>query len=359
MRFTVSQSALARTVGMVSKCVSSNESLPTLSGIYVKAEDGKLEMRATDGNVSIRRVMSANVEEPGETLLPGKTLAGIVKTLPDAAVTIECGDSATLKCMRSRFRLNTIQSDRFPKFPDIDAESSVELPGDLLCTMADRVKRVVGKDNSRPMTTGILLSVGDGTMRMVATDTYRLAVCDSSVDKDKQFEAVIPGVALSQALGLGALMDVVKISANENQVLIEMGDVTYSTRRLVGNFPNYKLFFTGTCKTSVTVDSEDMSKALKRVDVMARQNPSIRVSVTDDAMTLFAYSQNEGESTEEIPVDVNGVPVTIGLNHKFMLDCLDVLSGDVTLEIDGAERPAIFKQYADINYLYLLMPVRL
>ena len=359
MRFTVSQSALARTVGMVSKCVSSNESLPTLSGIYVKAEDGKVEMRATDGNVSIRRVMSANVEESGETLLPGKTLAGIVKTLPDAAVTIECGDSATLKCMRSRFRLNTIQSDRFPKFPDIDAESSVELPGNLLSAMVDKVKKVVGKDNSRPMTMGILVSVGNGVIRMSSTDGYRLAVCDSSVDKGKEFEVVIPGTALSQALSLGALMDVVAISADSNLVSIEMGDVTYITRRLVGSFPNFSSVIPKSFATSVTVGSEEMAKALKRVDVIARQNPSIRVSVADDVMTLFAYSQNEGESTEEIPVDVNGAPVTIGLNHKFMLDCLDVLSGDVTLEIDGAERPAVFKQYADINYLYLLMPVRL
>ena len=176
MKFTVSQSSLTRALLVVAKGMATNTTMPYLAGIYIKAENGTLEFQTTNLSISIRHRIAANVEEPGETVVSGKVLTSVAKTLPDAAVSFSMDPGAHMLqvvCNKSRYRLNTLDAADFPEFPEVAVSRSIELPSALLQDMVDRVYRVTSKDTSRPILQGVLLSVEENTIRMVATDSSR------------------------------------------------------------------------------------------------------------------------------------------------------------------------------------------
>lgn len=370
MKFTVSQSALSTALSIVSKGMASNSTLPILSGIRISADQGTLELQTTNLSISIRHQIPANVEESGVTVISGKVLSGIVKTLPDTAVTFE-GDERQMNITaeKSTFRLNVLDAADFPEFPEFQLERSVELPGQLLSTMVDKVYRVTSRDNSRPVLTGIYITVDNNIIRLVATDSYRLAVCDTTVatnQADDGFQMIIPGQVFHDVLSIPAETDSILIGSTESQVVFVFGNTTYVSRRIEGNYPDYRRIMDGiSCQTSVNFDVAELNAALKRVSVVVsdNSNPSVRFNVDGEAnlLSLYATSSERGEATETIPVEVQGSTTQISLNYHYVFDCVNALSGEknVTLELQNGSTPGIFKSYAKINYLYLLMPVRM
>lgn len=366
MKFTVSQSSLSTALSVVSKGIANNASMPILAGIYMTAADGSIEFQTTNLDISIRHRIAANVEEPGATVLSGKMLTSIVKTLTDAAVTFEDdGGVVSITCEKSNFRLNALDPADFPEFPVYELERTLELPSDLLSRMVDKVYKVTVKDPSRPILSGILLSVSNNTIRLVATDAYRLAVCDSNTETssiDSAFETIVPGTVFHDVLGLPTMTERLQIGTTESQIVFSFGTTTYVSRRIGGRFPDYRQLFPKSCSSAVRINVSQLSAALKRVSVVALSNPSVHFDVDADGnlMRLSASSPDQGSSTEVLPVQVDGESVSIALNYHFVFDCVNAVSGtdEVTLELTSAQRPAIFKSYSTINYQYLLMQMR-
>ena len=367
MRFTVSQSSLAKALSIVSKGMASNSTLPILSGIRISANEGTLELQTTNLTISIRHRVAANVDEPGETVVSGKILSSIVKTLADAAVTFEAdGSSLVITCEKSAFKLNTLDPSDFPEFPTFVLNRSVELPSDLLSQMVDKVYRVTSKDNSRPILSGVLMTVENNVIRLVATDSYRLAVCDTNVateESDEGFQMIIPGQVFHDVLSIPSDTTSILIGSTENQVVFVFGNTTYISRRIEGNYPNYKQLLPDGYGTAVKISASDFSAALKRVSVIAQSNPSVRFDVDADGQILRMSSNaaDQGEATETLPVEIEGDSMAIALNYHVVFDCMNATGSncDVTLELQDSMRPAVFKSYSKINYLYLLMPVRM
>ncbi|HJB47900.1 MAG TPA: DNA polymerase III subunit beta [Candidatus Olsenella excrementigallinarum] len=366
MKFTVSQSSLMKAISVVAKGMGGNSTLPILSGIYLRAADGTLELQTNNLSISIRHLVPANVEEDGETVVSGKVLTNIVKTLPDAAVSFEDEDHlVTISCAKSTFRLNTLRAADWPAFPEIRPERTIELPSELLTRMVDKVYRVTSKETTRQYLQGIQLTVEDNTIRMVATDTIRLAVCDSSVDAapDEPFCSVIGGQVFHDVLAMPSVTDTISIGTADNQVVFSFGTTTFVTRLLEGNFPSWRQLVSSTCSTAVTLDVAEFSAALKRVSVIAQQNASIRFDVDADGglVRLSARSPEQGESSETLPCEVEGQSLAIGLNYHYVFDCVNAVAdaGEVRLELQGSTQPGIFKSNGKVNYLYLLMPIRL
>jgi len=367
MKFSVSQTSLEKALSIVGKGMASNSTLPVLSGVFIKAEAGVIELQTTNLTISIRHRIAANVEEPGETVVSGKILTSIVKTLADAAVTFEGGDRVlNITCEKSKFRLNTLSARDFPEFPTYTLDRSIDLPSDLLGQMVDKVYKVTSKDSSRPILSGILLSVEENTIRLVATDSYRLAVCDSNHEtssSEEAFSTIVAGATLHDVMQLAADSDQLTIGTTDSQVVFAFGDTTYVARKIEGTFPNYQQLLPSTCNTSITIDVAQFSAALKRVSVIAQANPSVRLDVDADGklLQLSASSPDQGDSTEALGVEVEGESMSIGLNYHYVFDCVNAAGSqkEITLELQSTMQPGIFKSYGPINYLYLLMPVRM
>lgn len=365
MKFIVNQQSLAKALGVVAKGLASQASSAILSGVLVRAQEGTIELQTTNQTIHIRDRLAAMVEEEGAVVVSGKVLSSIVKALPDAAVEFSTdGTQLSISCERSRFKLNTLAAEDFPEFPTYALERSVELPAEVLSVMEAKVSRAVSRDTSRPILTGILLTLSEGSLRMVATDTFRMAVCDTQVEGEPlgDFEMIVPSGAFHDVLGFTQGEGSVLVGVTQNQVVFETGDVTYVSRRIEGTFPNYKAILPEHSTTQVSCSVSTLDTVLHRVAVVAASHPSVAMEIDADGqlITLTAKSPDMGEAKESIPAKVTGANVTIILNHRYVFDCLGALRDveDVTLELKGPRDPALFKTLGKVSYLYLLMPLR-
>lgn len=365
MKFSVSQSSLDIALSVVLKGLATNSTQPVLTGIYIKAEEGTLTLQTTDLTVSIRHKIPAQIEEAGETVVSGKMLSNIVKNLPDAAVSFESSDQMLLMtCNRSKYNLHTLDAEEFPAFPSFELQKSLELPSELLAQMVNKVYRVTSKDTQRAILQGIQTVVDNNTIRLVATDSYRLAVCDTHVETDaEEFSAIIPGSTFHEVLSLPTMTDNIMLGITDNQIVFSFGTTTFISRRIEGTFPNYKQLIASSYNTRLTLSTSIFNAALKRVSALATTTPSIRFDVDVEAgmLQLTASSPEQGEAHEALTIEAEGDNVEIGLNPRLVADCLSAVGDDeaLSLELEGSMRPAVFKSYGAINYLYLLMPSRL
>jgi len=364
MKFTVSQKSLLSALSIVSKGMSGSSTIPLLSGIYIKANNGTLEFQTNNLTISIRHKISANVEESGEIVVSGKLLQGIVKNLPDAAVSFEGGErTITITCLSSLFRLNTLDPRDWSEFPEVEFSSSCELPSDILSEMVEKVYKVTSKENSRPILQGVLLTAVDNTLRLVATDSYRLAMCeaytaaDSSLD---EFSLIIPGTVFHDVLTMPSITEKILIGTTNNQIVFSFGDTTYISRKTEGTYPDYRQLLPKSYATAVTVDTEQFLGALRRVATIATTMPIMRIDIDAAAqsMKLSINTRDQGESAEYVPINVEGDSMSLSLNHHYVAECLSS-SPDrekILIELQSPTLPTVFKSSDKINYLYLVMP---
>lgn len=367
MKFTVSQDSLSDALATVLKGVGGATTLPILNGVLVKAGDGVLEFQTTDGEIAIKHRITARVDEPGEAVVPCKLFANITKALPDAPVSFEVVErQAVISCAKSSFRLNMLDPYDFPEFPAYAIESSVELPVSVLSDMVSRVWRVASRDRTRGVLTGVYLTVENNTVRLVATDSYRLAICDTQVetsDLDGGFEAIVPSEALNDALSIMADAPMIMIGATDAQVIFETGATCYVSRRVKGTFPNYRGLIPSSCVMSARLDSHELSSAVKRVSAIGGGAPTLRFDIDVDAgiLKLTLISSDQGYASETLDIEVEGKSGYSGFNCHYVMDFFGMAGHDkeLTFEIQDYGRPAVFKTFGKVNYLYLVMPIRL
>ena len=180
---------------------------------------------------------------------------------------------------------------------------------------------------------------------------------------DEAFRAIVSGNVFHDVLSMPTLEDSIQIGITESQVVFTFGTTTFVSRRIEGNFPDYKQLLPASCATAVDIDVAEFAAALKRVSVIALTNASVRFDIDADGrlMKLSASSPEQGESSEIMNTDVEGQSLSIALNYHYVFDCVNAVSGSksLRLELQGSTQPGIFKSNGEVNYLYLLMPVRL
>lgn len=363
MKFSVSQSELNQALSVVSKGISSHSTLPILSGILLKLDEGNLVLQSTDLDTSIEYVIPVLIEEEGSVVVPAKLFSDIVRSLPDAAVYFETKmGEASIMCENSSFSIRTMDAVDFPGFPQIDAVQQISLPFNEFATMVKRVAKIVSRDESRAVLTGVLISVEEGKVRMVATDSYRIAVAET---KDAiaggDFKGIIAGSFLGTVAALPASSEDITISLSENQAMIKYRGTTFINRVIEGNYPNYKQLLPSTYTTRVVMSRGDLLASVKRTSLMSGNTAPIKfdINVETQTMSLYTLTQDVGAAQDIIKADVEGESLSIGFNFAYILDGLGVVKQDeVSLEIQAPTKPGIFKAEAD-NFLYLVMPVRL
>lgn len=365
MKFSVARSELSEALSVVSRGLSARSTLPILSGILVTASDGRIRFQTTDLEVSVRTQVAALVEEEGRSVLPGRLFSDIVRSMPEAAVSVTVEkDIAVVSSSNASFTLKTLSADDFPKFPEVTVDEKVSLPSEVVTNIVRQVAKAVSRDETRAVLTGVLFTVEGHSLRMVATDSYRLAVREQLLDEaaGDAIEVVVPGKALDEVSRLVAGHEKLELGVSENQVVCEFGETTFVTRRIEGSFPNYRQLLPKETETKVRVSTEEFVAAVKRVSLMAQHNAPLRLSVhaEDQTLSLSATTQDVGDASEDLMAKVEGPDVEIAFNHAFLMDGLASISAEETLvEVVSPLKPGIIKPGDTEDYLYLLMPVRL
>ena len=363
MKLSINQSELLNALSIVQKGITSRSTLPVLAGIYVQATGDEVTFQTTDMELSIQYTTTAFVEEEGKTVLPGKLVVDIVKNLPDAAVHIDTNeDTAIISCESSSFSIRCLNPIDFPGFPKVEPELQISLPFEKFSSMARKVCRVVSKDESRPILTGVLIAVEEGNVKMVATDSYRLAVTEAPIEQSQEeFSAVLAGTFVSDVAGLPKTGEDISLALSENQIIVTYAGTVFVNRRIEGKYPNYKQLIPASYDTRCIVSRNAFSSAVKRASLMERNGSQMRLNINVASQTIqLTTNQDVGSTQEIVKAEIEGDDVEIGFNSHYVNEGLSAMeSSEVSLEIQGSLKPGIMRGTDEENYLYLVMPVRL
>lgn len=366
MKFNSNKENLAYGVQVVQRAVSPKNPLPILSGILLRCEEGKLYLTATDLDLGIECLVPVNCLKEGSVVLPAKYLSEIVRKLPDSLLDISTEDNnvTTLKYGQSKFTMNGFAPDEFPLLPFVDGEKSFTIKQDLFKNMVKQVTFATSSDESRPIFTGVLFEVEDENLRLVATDTHRLAFRTGflkTAGVGEQVSALIPAKTLNEVVRImPSDSENIKITFSSNQVIMEMGNIKLISRIIEGQFPNYKQVIPQGCKSKLKIKTRDLLDAVERASLIAKDGPNvIRLTVQNENLIINSNSPEVGMIHEEIPVSLEGEETQISFNSKYLIDVLRAIDAEeVLLELTGSLSPGIIKPVEGDNYLYLILPVR-
>jgi DNA polymerase III subunit beta len=363
LRISLSRDELASRLAIVARGVSTRTAVLVLGGIQLRAEAGQLHLAATDMELSLRASVDATVEGEGTAVVPGRLLLDIARSLPDGDVTLEHRPDEAVVVVTAgsaNYRLHTYAAEDFPRLPDVEATPLHGVDRDVLVETVARVGRSASRDESRPVLTGILVRFEPGKVVMAATDSYRLAVKETPVDASlPELEAIIPARALQELSRIAATADEVQLGLHDNHVVFGADGVWLTTRRIDGQFPNYRQLLPEQFEHEVLLSREEALDVVRRVSLMAQRNSPLRLRFADGELTVSAITQDVGEARESLPAPFTGDALEIGFNAEFLRDGLDSVDSDsVKFKLISPLRPAVLEGESD-DYVYLIMPIRL
>jgi DNA polymerase-3 subunit beta len=321
-----------------------------------------LRLAGSDLDLTIQVVATVSGQEDGVCVVPARLTADIVRALEPGAVQLETDDDeARIASGRSQFAVRVLQADEFPRLP-IQSGDAVTLAGADLAEALRQVVRAASSDDARPVLTGVLMAAEDPGLRLVATDSYRLAVRDlpgASVLREGQ-KVLIPSRALNELQRLVAEAPEVTLRLGEHDATFEVGAVRLTTRLIEGEFPNYRQLIPASYPNRLIVGREALLDALRRVRLLVRdQTTPVRIALRPDGIQLTVVSAEIGQATEDVDAKYEGTEITVAFNPGYLIEGVEAITGDeVLLETLDALKPATLRSTEGGEYLYLLMPVR-
>jgi DNA polymerase III subunit beta len=352
----------------VQNVVSNRTTLPILSNVLLRAEGDKLELTATDLDVTIACSVEAKVKKPGASTVPVKKLFGIVRELGNSEIDLEVDDKnvCSIRSGASFYKINGLSADEFPPMPKFKEDKKVELPQEKVRGMMKKTSFAISTDESRYVLNGIFISLKDHKMTMVATDGRRLALVDEEVDvsEKSQGEFIAPAKAVGELNRLLQDKGNVEIRYTDNQASFTLkdeknGSVLIVTKLIEGNYPNYRQVIPTEVKERVSLVREEFLHALRRAEIMTSdKSNSVKLTFGKNNLAITANSPEVGEARESIAINYKGKEMSIAFNPKYMIDPLNALANDeVFVELIDELSPGVLK----INgpFLYVVMPMRL
>jgi DNA polymerase-3 subunit beta len=364
MKLTCSREELTQKLGVVARGVSTRTAVQILGGILLRAETGQLTLAATDMELSLRASLEATVEGEGAVVVPGRLLVELARLLPDAEVSIEQrADEGIIHVRSGAFesRLNTYTAEDFPRLPDVDALERHTVDRDALLETIARVSRSASRDESRPVLTGILVRFEPGKLVMAATDSYRLSVKETPTEGAvPELEAIVPARALGELARIAQGAERLELGVHENQVVFGIDGIWLTTRRIDGQFPNYKQLIPEAFEHEVAIERDEILDVVRRIAVMAQRNSPLRLRFAEGELTVSARTQDVGEAEESLPVSFAGETLEIGFNAEFLRDGIESVTGEtLRFRLISPLRPCVLQAEGSDDFLYLIMPIRL
>jgi DNA polymerase III subunit beta len=363
LKTSLARDEFIRQLTIVSRAASTRTTVQVLGGILLRAETGKLALAATDMEISLRSSLDAQVEVEGAVVVPGKLLVDIARLLPGEDVAIEhlAGEGVVeIVSGSASYRIHTYNPEDFPRLPDPAGTEMVDIDAEALLATSAKVSRAASRDESRPVLTGILVRFEGENLVMAATDSYRLAVKETGLSKaGPELDAIVPARALGELGRIAQGASELRLGVQENQVLFASDGVLLTTRRIEGQFPNYRQLLPESFEHELTLPREELLDVVRRVAVMAQRNAPLRLRFSEGELTVSAQTQDVGEGRESIPVPFDGEALEIGFNPEFLRDGIESADGDaLRLKLISPLRPSVLQGEND-DFSYLIMPIRL
>lgn len=374
MELTVGKADLQKELQLCQGVVEKRSTIPILSNVLLKAADGRLQIAATDLDVTILSSCAARVTTPGGVTIEAKRLFDIVRSLPDDDVHMEMqeNNSMLIESGTAKFRLMGLPAEDYPTLPSVDVTEAYTLPLNELKTMVGKVKFAITHEETRFQLNGALLKVQPSKMEMVATDGHRMALINfpqggTGKKKGSELTILIPRKALDEILRLESAEEgTVRFGVSENQLFFEAGDRRLMARMIDVNFPNYMEVIARDNDRHVIVDRERLLSTIRRISLVANERTrAVRFDFAPGKLTVSSTNPELGDARETVPIDYAGNPFHVGLNAAYLTDFLsavDTQSVSLDLKDENSQcigRPASTADDLAYDYLYVVMPMRL
>ena len=367
MKFSVQREHFLNQLGIAVRGVSTRSAIQTLAGVLIRTDSGQVELQATDMELGIRVQVEASAEREGAVVLPGRLLLDVVRSLPKDDLTLEHRTNeqdVEVVSGASKFHLRTLPIDDFPKLPEAAGATTMHVPAGAFVETIGRVARAASRDETRPHLTGVLVSATGQELRMVATDSYRLSVKETTLENavDGSLEANVPARTLQELsrVATAGNAEQIEITALENQVIFNLGPVVISSRLVEGRFPNYRQLLPESYEHELNVNGAELLEVVRRISLMAQRNAPLRLTFSEGEVKVSAQTPDVGEASEPMPIPFAGEPFEIGFNPDFLTVGLESAgSEEVALKLNSPLLPALIEATDGSGFLYLIMPIRL
>lgn len=370
MKFSIDRAALLRSLNHVQSAVEKRNTIPILSNVLIKADDGVLSLSTTDMDMEINESVAAQVKTPGATTAPAGTLFDIVKKLSDDAeveITLDdSGNQMSVKAGRSNFKLSCLPVADFPELSQGEMPTSFALPANDLRALIDRTKFAMSTEETRYYLNGIYIHAaeqeGVKVLRAVATDGHRLARFEMPLPAGAEN---MPGVILPRkaVAELRKLVeeagDSIQIGLSESKIRFNFDHIVLTSKLIDGTFPDYQRVIPQGNDKIVEVNPKAFSSAIDRVSTISDgKSRAVKITFEGKTMTLSANSPESGSATEDLEINGND-NMEIGFNARYLMDITSQIEGDgCRLTLADAASPTIIQDTGDASSLYVLMPLR-
>ncbi len=375
MKVSCLQENLARGLGTVARAVAPRSTLPVLSNVLVASDKGRLRLSATNLEMGISYWIGAKIEEEGATTVPARTLVDLVNTLPNDTVFMELtvrNQTLNVRCGAFNNDVKCIDAHDFPPLPPSDLDDGLDLNIEDLRTMINQVTLAASTDDARPVLTGVLVEVEGSEMTFAAADGFRLSVRKATLSSaaPEPIHAIIPARALNELariVGTGEDSVTMTMPPNRGQVIFRANDVEVVSQLIEGTFPDYRGIIPANHVTRTILPTSAFLKACKAADIFAREAAhSARLRVTPGTdlepgtVEVSATSAETGSNETTVDATIEGDPVEIAFNVRFLVDVLSVINTpNVALETTGPSAPGVIRPVGQDDFLHVIMPMHL
>lgn len=369
MKLSVMQENLARGLSIVSRAVSTRNTLPVLANVLLRTEDAGLKLTATNLEIGITCWVPGKIESDGATTVPAKLLTDLVNSLQGGdRVDLDLGPNETLdlRCGRFESHLKGIDADEFPAIQTTGERPTTRVAQDVLRRALEQTAFAAATDEARPILTGVLCRFEGDVLTLAAADNYRIAVKTVPVlDTVAETSVVVPARALNELIRvLAETSDPVEIvlAQARNQILFHLDGVDLVSRLIDGQFPNYQAVMPKAHTTRAVLDREELLRAVRPAALIAHESANIvklQVGSNGEAGVTVSANAEIGDHVGQVEAAVEGDGTTIAFNAKYLADVLtNVAAEQFAIELQGPLAPGVFKPIGDDQYVHVVMPVR-
>ena len=381
MKVQVLQENLQRGLSIVGRAVATRSTLPITANVLLATDKGRLKLAATDLDISISSWVGAKIDEEGATTVPSRLIGDFVASLPQATVQLEIADRSRqmkLECARNESTINAMDSEDFPRVPEIRDGVSVQLDPKALRRAIERVEFAAASDDSRPVLTGVHVKADGTRLTFASADGFRLAVADITLGAapGEAIEIIIPARAMRELARL--ISDVtepveMRVNPQRTQVLFALTDTEMVAQLIQGTFPNFSQLIPAEWGTECRVAVDEFKRETRIAAIFARDGSGIiRLQIAPGQgglpgqLTVSARADEIGNNEGTIDADVSGDASKIAFNSRYLQDVLNVLGGKVALQLTSPSSQGVFrpvttgpdeKDQIEQDYVHVVMPM--
>lgn len=377
MKFTIKRNAFIKKLNDVQRAISSKTAIEILTGLKIQADNSKLTLTGSDSDISIENEITIDdsdfdltITEPGSIVLPARFFSEIVKKLPEDTFTLEVNDrfQATITSGQTEYQVNGVDAENYPHLPEIDSNEHLKIPADLFKQIINQTVIAVSTQENRPMLTGVHLTIGNGKLHAVATDSHRLSQRTVKLigAENLNYDIIVPGKSLIElARMIGDSTNPLELQIAENQILFNFNDTAFYSRLLEGMYPDTDRLIPQSSETNVEFNAVTLLRAIERASLLSHEgrNNVVKLSLNTEKQTatLSSNSPEVGNIEEELQFDkLEGNDIEISFNPDYMKAALQAFGqAQVRLSLTLPLRPFTLMPTEDSeDFIQLITPVR-